>query len=233
MSKEFNIYDPGTWINADEEKFEFLNIKLIDTKTGNYYSQEEIALLINEIITKKNLKFSSEKEFRPFVNEVLGVLFEQTTDYEEAKFNAENGFIPSEMSGVFVAGHELTLAQYTLFQLYSMPEKDQEKAINIYYDGRKNGWNSNRIKQEFFDKRVPCDNYFLIEIMKATLYPVEKEVFLEFLFDWVSESETVEEAEAIFKHEYFEKHPEIKQEILKNNIHFGLENNKVIIREEK
>lgn len=213
MSKEFDIYNPGSWVYADEEIIEYLGTKLIDIKSENYISQEKIALFLNDLIMEKKLRFNSDQEFRVLINAVLGSFLEDTMKFNDAQEEIKSGIVPSELSGVCVAGHELTLAQCTVFQLYLMTEKDQEMIVSMYYDGRAKGMNSNRIKQDLFDKLPMYDNSFLVEIMKADNYAAEKNVFIVFLSVWVAESESDEEIKNIFNHSYFDKHPEIKAEL--------------------
>ena len=232
MSKEFDIYNPGSWIYADGEEMKYLGFNLIDPSSGSNFSQEDTALLINEIIVKKNLKFTNDREFRNFVNKTLAVMLDNTTEYLDKKYDFEHGIIPSDKSKVFVDGHELTLAQYTLFQMFKLTKEQQFTVVNTWYVCRDQGLRSYQIKQELFLKLHNIDLDFLIAIMKADLLCEEVSVFVDFLFDWVSECESAKEVEEIFNYLYFKLHPEIKKSILEDNLIWGIENNKIFRREE-
>lgn len=140
----------------------------------------------------------------------------------------KNGVVPPEMSGVIYAGHELTLAQYTYFCGLCKFNKEQiEKIITVYHDGRKEGKRGYMIRQDLFAAIPNSDQDFIFALMKANFLYQEVSTFVDFLFDHVSECETVEDVEKIFNFPYFEKHPEIKNSILEDNLFFGIENNKI------
>ncbi len=63
---------------ADNSDFIYLGSKLINPVDGSYFSQEDIALLLNEIVCKKKLYFTDDERFQKFVNETLDVILENT-----------------------------------------------------------------------------------------------------------------------------------------------------------
>ena len=148
---------------------------------------------------------------------------------EWSDIDFEHGIIPSDKSKVFVDGHELTLAQYTLFQMFKLTKEQQFTVVNTWYVCRDQGLRSYQIKQELFLKLHNIDLDFLIAIMKADLLCEEVSVFVDFLFDWVSECESAKEVEEIFNYLYFKLHPEIKKSILEDNLIWGIENNKILL----
>lgn len=228
MSKEFDVYNPGSWVFADEEKMTYLGFNLLDPSDGTNFTQENVALLLNEIICKKGLTFTKDSEFRDFVNHFLALLLDNTNNYLDKISSSENREISPEMSGVIVGGHELSLAQFTYFFGLCKFEKDQiEALISLYYNGILEKKNDQKIRQNFLSAVSNCDPDFIFSVMDAKSYSEEVSTFVDFLFGWVSECETVEDVEKIFNFPYFEKHPEIKNSILEDNLFFGIENNKI------
>lgn len=173
MSKEFNVYDPGKWIYADEEKFEYIGLNIYELETGLFYSQEKIALLLNEIIKKRKLKFTKDEEFRQFVNSVLSTLLDQSNEYEDKKTAFNTGLIPSEKSGVIISGHEITAAQLKVFNDQNLTLEERKTVVNIFYSGKR----TSEIKQDLFQNVINRDIDYILEIMKADTLAAENIVF--------------------------------------------------------
>lgn len=124
--------------------------------------------------------------------------------------NEKDDCLPAEKTDIFISGYNLSLAQFTVFRLMDLSENDQRKVVDIYLDGKKNRLPTYQIKQNLFGK-INGDTDFLIDIMKTDFYFQEKDVLEKYLNDWVNESE---DPELLFKFEYFNKHPEIKNHLL-------------------
>ncbi|MCQ2086665.1 MAG: hypothetical protein MJZ37_01115 [Bacilli bacterium] len=339
MNKEFDIYNPGSWVFASDKTFKYKGKKLIDVTTNKFYTEKFICLFINSYVSQEKIKFNNDKEFEKCVNSILDAFLDNTRtfkckkkfvisdyatwkncknvnenlifqdklflrfeDYQPMKIkefmdfcnnlfslfdqrlltvaernktinkfllkfyenqtdeevikkiklentrreliekeeerkreeeeNIKHGIILSEMSGVFVAGQELTFAQHTLFQILKLTKEQQEIVVNTWNTGRSLGLRSYQIKQDMFGKLGNTDYDFIVGMMKAEYLFDEESNFVDYLFDWVTECETEKEVEAIFDYPYFKKHPEIKKSILDDNIYWGMENNKIFRREE-
>lgn len=239
--KPFSLLDYSTWENCKTPNSHIECYGKTILKAGDYQPMTvaDFMSLMNSMFSFVKSKSLTLEEKNKAINHMLEEFYKYQTDIkkmkkskerakkEDEKENEKYGIIPSEMSGIIISGHELTAAQYTFFELYQLSEKDRKTIVETWYDGRKNGLRSYQIKQDLFMKLRNIDLDFLVYLMKAEFLFDEVSIFVDCLIDRVNESETVEEVEKIFEYDYFKKHPEIKKQVLENNISFGMKNNKI------
>lgn len=223
--KFFTIYD---FISATYDYFElFKGEKFTTLEEKNNYILRTLERLYKDQTSKKIMK-KRIAEYEKQSKEEL-----KRWEEEQKKEDEKNGIIPSEMSGYKVSGHELTLAQYTLLHdFYRLDKNSIKRIVKTYYNGRKQKKRGYQIRQDLFFQIRNYNTDFIYYIMRAEYYCDEKQEFTDWLYDWVSESDTAEEIEKIFSSKYFKKHTEIREEILNNNAYWKLENGKVVRNEE-